>query len=253
MLGWNPRPQEEPASKPAVASPVPRAVRLRIRTEPEKVRDAVDLLDRFERAHVYGTNRPTPEEASVAWQVLEQICLPVAGFLRACIALEKAWPLRRRGEDATKWLFALLDHISENVETIVAGIWVGAELEAWRAVEDLMHRQVQHTLRGSNPVVVYLNGPEVRREVHIRDSVCSKEHPQGRVIICRVYEHGRNGRLEIVDGGGGRLARETVLRSRWTICEGWVAIGGLTGRPGQPAGKGGGQQLESTPSAKPKP
>jgi hypothetical protein len=173
--------------------------------------------------------------------------------LRACTHVKESWPLCPRGADPETWLTAALERVAQQVEMVVTAICAGAALRAWRAVENVMARDVEHQLRGCKPVLVYLGGPEARREVHVRDSVRSPEHPEGRVILTRVYEHGREGRLEIAEPGGGHLSRETVDRSGWSICDGWVAIAGRTAGRRPPPDDGGEPRNENTPPTAPRP
>ncbi|MEH2509484.1 hypothetical protein V1291_000838 [Nitrobacteraceae bacterium AZCC 1564] len=231
FFGWRPKPLGTGPGKMVAATSSPPTVRPRIRTEAQQVRDAVTTLDRFERAHVLGVARPSADEATAAWLLLENLLLPLAGFLRACSHLGLSWPLCPRWADPDSWLTTTLKLVAEQIETVVTAVRTGASLRAWRAVENLMARDVEHQLRGCQPVVIYPGGPEARREVHVRDSIRSAEHPDGRVIVPRVYEHGRGGRLQIAEPGGGQLSRETLTRSGWTLHEGWIAISGPAEAP----------------------
>jgi hypothetical protein len=251
FFGWKP-PGAGPV-KAVMAASSPPTVRPRIRTEAQQMRDAVTTLDQFERAHVLGVARPSADEAVAAWLLLENLLLPLAGFLRACAYLGLSWPLCPRGADPDHWLTTTLAQVGEQIVKVVTAIRAGASLRAWRAVENVMARDVQHSLRGCQPVVIYLGGPQARREVHVRDSLRSSEYPEGRVIITRLYEHGREGRLEIAEPGGGQLSRETVYRSGWTIHEGWIAIAGLTAGRRPPPDDGGDPRNENTPPTTPRP
>jgi hypothetical protein len=250
LFGWKP-PGAGPV-KAVTAASSPPTVRPRIRTEAQQVRDAVTTLDQFERAHVLGVARPSADKVADAWRLLENLLLPLAGFLRACTHLGLDWPLCPRGADPEQWLTASLERVGEQIVMVVTAIRAGVSLRAWRAVENVMARDVQHLLRGCQPVVVYPGGPEARREVHVLDSLRTSEYPEGRVIITRLYEHGPGGRLEIVELGGGQLSRETVHRSEWTIREGWIAIVGPTARPRPPRGDGDKPQDENTPPTTPR-
>jgi len=42
-----------------------------------------------------------------------------------------------------------------------------------------------------------------------------------RPLICRLLEH-EDGRLEILDRGGGFLHRDTLKLSSWRLLEGWL-------------------------------
>ncbi|WP_431017243.1 hypothetical protein [Bradyrhizobium pachyrhizi] len=253
FFGWKPKPLGAGPGKMVAATGSPPTIRPRIYTEAQQARDAVTTLDRFERAHVLGVARPSPDEATAAWLLLENLLLPLAGFLRACTHLGLSWPLCPRGTDPEGWLTTTLKLVAEQIEMVVTAIRSGAVLRAWRAVENIMARDVEHQLRGCQPVVIYPRGPEARREVHVRDSVRSAEHPEGRVIIPRLYEHGRGGRLEIAEHGGGQLSRVTLDRSGWTLSEGWIAVSGPAGRPKPPSDDGDNPRDENTPPAAPRP
>ncbi|MDA9452328.1 hypothetical protein [Bradyrhizobium sp. CCBAU 21360] len=248
LFGWKP----EPA--PAAPTPVrpapcpPPSQRPRIYTEAQQVRDAVDTLHKFERAHVLGVTRPSADVAAKAWDLLESLLLPLAGFLRACAHLGLTWPVCPRGSDPDLWLTAVLEQIGHEIERIVVtAIFKGCVMRAWRAVENVMARAVEHSLRGGTPVVVYAGGPTARREVHVRDSVRTEEHPQGRVIVARAYEHGLGGRIEILDREGAELSPETLRRSGWTLCDGWIAIAGQVGGRRPPAEDGDAPRDDNTP------
>jgi hypothetical protein len=220
-----------------------------MRTEAQQLRDAVATLDQFERAHILGVGRPSVDEAAAAWQLLETLLLPLAGFLRACTHLGQAWPLCPRGADPDQWLTSTLELVASRIQLVVTAIRAGVRLKAWRAVENIMARDVEYALRGCKPTVIYPGGPEVRREVHLRDSYRSEEHPDGRVIVARVYQYGHGGKLEIAEPGGGRLSRETVSRSGWTVHDGWIGIGGAGPRPNRRRTEAGdGPQSENTPA-----
>jgi hypothetical protein len=249
FFGWKPKPLTAAPAKMVVAtgSPPP-AVRPRIRTEAQQVRDAVDTLHKFERAHVLGVARPSAAEAATAWDLLENLLLPLAGFLRACTHLGLTWPVCPRAADPDVWLTAVLEQIGHEIErVVVTAIFKGCVMRAWRAVENVMARAVEHSLRGCTPVVVYAGGPAARREVHVRDSVRTEEHPQGRVIVARAYEHGRGGRLEVLDRDGAELSQETVCRSGWTLCDGWIAVVGPVGARRPPHDEGDAPREDHTP------
>ncbi|HVV42160.1 MAG TPA: hypothetical protein VHC94_13970, partial [Nitrobacter sp.] len=165
-----PKPAPAAPAKLVAAPNPPPAVHPRIRTLAQQARDTVELLHRHERAHVLGVSRPSNEAAAVGWAFLEDHILPIAGYLRACIHLEMSWPLCPRGADPDDWLSSTLQLTAKQIETIVTAIRTGASLRAWRAVEDIMARDVEHQLRGCKPVTIHLGGPEARREVHLRDS-----------------------------------------------------------------------------------
>jgi hypothetical protein len=242
----------KPAAPPATSVPVIRSLppaRPRIRTETQEIRDAVATLDRFERAHILGVARPSAGEAAAAWMLLENLLLPLAGFLRACTHLRQSWPLCPRGTDPDLWLTNTLELIASRLQMVITAIRAGVRMKAWRAVENIMAREVEHQLRGCKPVTIYLGGPEARREVHLRDSYRSEEQPEGRVILAKLFEHGRGGRLEIAEPGGGWLSRETVKRSGWTVHEGWIGTGGGGPRPNRrPAEAGDVPQSDNTPT-----
>jgi hypothetical protein len=228
LFGWKPAaPPVKVVAETGSLSPI----RPPIRTEAREIRDAVATLDRFERAHVLGVARPSAETAATAWSLIENLVLPLAGFLRACTHLGQSWPLCPRGADPDLWLTNTLELIASRLQMVITAIRAGVRMKAWRAVENIMARDVEHQLRGCKPTVIYPGGPEARREVHLRDSYRSAEHPEGRVILAKLFEHGRGGWLEIAEAGGGQVSRETVKRSGWTIHEGWIGVGGGGPRP----------------------
>jgi hypothetical protein len=242
FFGWKPRmtmgevPQLPP---PRYVRPTPL-----LKSDPQRAREAIDLLDRAEHGHMYGTVPPSKEEEADAWTALEKIDLALAGFIRTCITLAISMPLCRRGGDVNQWFTDTRRAAYQSVEDVITAIWRHAALKSWPGLDAVLARDVANRLKGP-PTVIRLDGPEGRREVHVRDSVRSEEHPKGRPIIARLYEHGTGGRLQILDQGGGWLSRETVFRSGWTVCGGWIATGsGTAGGGGQ--GPGGGA-AEPTP------
>jgi hypothetical protein len=127
---------------------------------------------------------------------------------------------------------------------VITAIWQHMAVKSWPGLDDVLARDVANRLKGP-PIVIRLDGPEGKRDVHVRDSARSEEHPKGRPIVARLYEHGKGGRLQILDQGGGWLSRETVFRSGWTVYGGWIATGrGGIGGQGQPPNAG---AVENTP------
>jgi hypothetical protein len=230
FFGWRPKETEKvPQTPPPYGRPA------LWKSIAQLAREAIDLLDRAEHGYMYGTARPSKEQVAHAWETLESIDLALTGFIRSCITLAISLPVCERGHhDVNEWFTDTRCVANQSVEDVITAIWRHTALKSWPGLDDVLARDVASRLKGP-PMVIRLGGPEAKREVHVRDSVRSNEHPQGRPIIARLYEFGKGGRLRILEQGGGWLSRETVVRSGWTICDGWIAseTGAFGGR-GQP-------------------
>jgi hypothetical protein len=232
FFGWRPK---ETGKVPQTSPPPGRVVRpiALWKSIAQLAREAIDLLDRAEHGHRYGTVPPSKEKVAQAWEALERIDLALAGFIRTCIALAISVPVCQRGYDVNQWFTDTRCAADQSVEDVITAIWQHMAVKSWPGLDDVLARDVTSRLKGP-PTVIRLDGPEAKREVHVRDSVRSNEHPQGRPIIARLYEFGKGGRLRILEQGGGWLSRETVDRSDWTICDGWIAsVPGAFGGRGQ--------------------
>lgn len=146
-----------------------------------------------------------------------------------------------------EWFTSTRQQAYQSVDTVIAAIWECAAMRVWRALEDVLARELEHRLAGLAPKVMHIDGPVAKREVHVRDSVRSDEYPWGRVIIARMYEFGPDGPLHILDRGGGMLSRETVTRSNWMVCGGWIVNGPRSWGSKRPGPSGNGAADENTP------
>lgn len=229
-----PAPIEQPPATPRAALRAPQP-----KTEPMQAAEVIGTIDLAEHAHVYGRAAPTSETVKAAWLTLEAISLPVAGYVRACLANDQSLPIRSGNTDVDEWWLAVQKKAISSVTEVIAAIMTGVELKAWPALEDVMARDVDNGLRGAAARLTHLDGPAVRREVHIRDS-------RERVIVPRVYELGPDGPL-VLPRDGGRISRVTVGRSAWVICDGWVGNAPPSTRSRRPNDGGGDRSSENTP------
>jgi hypothetical protein len=223
FLGWK---AKEPVP---LTLPPPARVRWEFgqdKSDAELAREVLNLLDREGRSYLYGKVAPSPRDVKRAWITLESIDLVIAGYVRACGTLAMSLPIYESG-NVTEWFATLRQKAYQSVEEVITAIWHGAALKSWPLLDDVLVRDVAGRLGKLEPIVIRLDGPEAKREVHVRDRVRSKEHPEGRPVVARLFEYGKDGPLHILDRGGGCLSRETVTRSKWTVCAGWIATGPL--------------------------
>lgn len=238
FLGRQPQPPASTEQTPAAPKPVWRAPPAK--TEPVEAAEAIGTLDLAEHGYQYGRATPSPDAVRTAWLTLEAISLPVAGYVRSCLASSQSLPTRPRNRDADEWWLAIQKKAISSVTEVIAAIITGVELKAWPALEDVMARDVDNGLRGAAARLTHLDGPAARREVHIRDS-------RDRVIVPRLYERGPGGPLVLPHHGGGKISRVTVARSAWTICDGWVSNAPPSARLRTANDGGGDRSSENTP------
>jgi len=223
VFGWKPK---EPV--PLILPPPARAKWEfgQEKSDAELAREVLDLLDREERSFLYGEGAPSPRDVKRAWITLESIDLAIAGYVRACCTLAMSLPVYEAG-NVTEWFAATSEKAYQSVEDVITAIWHGATLKSWPLLDDVLARDVAVRLGRLEPVVIRSDGPESKREVHVRDSTRSIKHPEGRPVVAQLFEYGKDGPLRILNRSGGWLSRETVTRSNWTVHAGWIATGPL--------------------------
>lgn len=197
-----PKPRPEPA-------PRSRRVRLSRVTGPRRalrtIADSVGQMAGFPRQ---------PHDArdlEVAWSQLGD---PVAGFVQAQIALGETIPqfLANKDEDAQYERLAIRAMRSPSV--YIKAIWREAPVRASLQATSVLADRVQRLFRGHIPQPLRTGGPAGEAEWHVLDSM-------GRPVICRLFQHA-DGRLEILDAGGGFLHPDTLKLSCWHCQEGWL-------------------------------
>ena len=109
-------------------------------------------------------------------------------------------------------------------KTFIKGIRREFPIRVSLPATSLLANHVQRLFRGSVPKAVRTNGPAGDCEWHVVDSM-------DRPLIRRVLQH-EDGRLEILDGGGGFLHRDTLKLSSWRLLEGWLLPVGFRNRVG---------------------
>ncbi len=174
------------------------------------IADSVGQIAGFPR-HPHDTR-----DIQVAWLQLGDL---VGGFVQALIALGEMVPqfLVTRNEEVQ---FELLEiRAKRSPATFIQAIWREASIRAPLAVTSLLANRVKRQFQGHIPKAVRTNGAAGKRELHVMDSM-------DRPLICRVLTH-PEGRLEILDAGGGFLHRNTLILSCWRLSEGWITVGGF--------------------------
>lgn len=203
-------------NKAVPPKPAPRSRRLRLSrvTGPRQalrvIADAVGQIS--------GTPRQPhdPRDLEVAWMQLGD---PVADFVKAEIALGGTVPRFLETDDENAKLDELAVKAQQSPMTYIKAIWREVPIRASLQATTFLAHRVQRLFRGSIPKPERTNGPAGDREWHVVDSM-------DRPLICRLIEHD-DGRLEILDGRGGFLHRDTLRLSCWRLAEGWLPIGGF--------------------------
>lgn len=211
-------PPKKAAGKPAPAPPA-RRVRLSPVDGPRKalkvIADTVGQVSGIPRQPL------DPFDLQVAWLTLGD---PVAGFVQATIALDLTVPMFPLGFCEEAQFRRLVIRARRSQKTFIRAIRREFPIRVSLQATSLLAHHVQRLFRGSVPKPVRTNGPVGDCEWHVVDSM-------DRPLICRLLEH-EDGRLEILDGGGGFLHRDTLKLSSWRLLEGWLLPVGFRNRVG---------------------
>lgn len=167
-----------------------------------------------------------PRDLEVAWMQLGD---PVAGFVQAQIALGETVRQFLANEDENAQYERLATEARQSPMTYIKAIWREAPIRASLQATSFLAHQVRRLFQGRIPEPVRTEGAPGQREWHVVDSM-------DRPVICRLLTH--DGRLEILDGGGGYLHRDTLRLSCWRLAEGWLLAPGFRNRVRKNGGDG---------------
>jgi hypothetical protein len=154
---------------------------------------------------------PHPSELELVWMILGE---PVSAFVQALIARRESVPVFRPCDDEEAEMDRLFIKACRSPRVLIEAIWLGAPIKASLQAESMLARRLERLFGGAipQPVVTKNAGPE--REWHVVDQY-------DRPLICRIRERA-DGRLQILDRGGGWLHSETLRRSHWRLVKGWL-------------------------------
>jgi hypothetical protein len=142
---------------------------------------------------------PDPKDLELAWMILGD---PVADFIRALIGLGESVPMFRRRADEEAEMDKLFIKACRSPRILIKAIWLGVPLKAPRQAEAMMARRVDRLFGGVIPEPEVTENDGAEPEWHVVDQY-------NRPLICRVRERA-DGRLEILDRGGGWLDPQTT-------------------------------------------
>lgn len=164
--------------------------------------------------------RPDPKDLELAWMILGD---PVANFVQALIALGASVPMFLGSDHEEAELDKLAIKAKRSPRKFIKAIWREVPIRASFEAEAVLAHRVKKLFRGNIPQPEGTDSPAAERELHVVDSM-------DRPLICRVLEHGEGGRLEVLDGPGGFLHRDTLAHSCWRTAGGWLQAGVVRNR-----------------------
>lgn len=187
---------------PQTRSPLPR-----VRGPASALRLIADMTGQISSIR----RKPDARDLEMAWLFLGH---PAGDFVKVLVGLEEAVPLFRQPGDEEAQLDELIATAIKSPRKFIAAIWREVPLRASKQSIDLLARQIQRHFKGVIPNPVLTD----EYQWHLLDQY-------GRPLIARLSEDER-GRLEILDGSGGWLHRETIGLSHWKLEKGWLMGGG---------------------------
>jgi len=207
QMSKNPSPKKAAGKR----APAPKARRVRL-SPIDGPRKALRLIaDTVGQVSGIPRQPLDPFDLQVAWLTLGD---PIAGFVQATIALGLTVPMFPLGFCEEAQFQRLVIRARRSAKTFINGIRREFPIRVSLQATSLLAQHVQRLFRGSVPKPVRTNGPAGDCEWHVVDSM-------DRPLICRLLEH-EDGRLEILDRGGGFLHRDTLKLSSWRLLEGWL-------------------------------
>lgn len=154
--------------------------------------------------------QPSARDLEMAWLFLGH---PAGDFVKALVGLGENVPLFHQNDDEEAQLDELIATATKSPRKFIAAIWREVALCASQESTNLLARQIQRHFKGVIPNPVLTD----EYQWHVVDQY-------GRPLIARLSEDER-GRLEILDGSGGWLHRETIVLSHWKLKKGWLTGG----------------------------
>ncbi|MDA9530038.1 hypothetical protein ACM42_16725 [Bradyrhizobium sp. CCBAU 25338] len=168
--------------------------------------------------------QPTAHDLVVAWA---QLGHPLGDFVKALIGLGRKVPEILEHQDEGAEYEKLRKRAKASPRVFIEAIWREIPLCASRETADLLNRYVKRLFPRGIPEPDKSDSAASARECHVVDSF-------DRPLICRAIEHGKGGRVEILDLGSGYLHQDTLKLSAWRLIDGWLTRGQRVMKRGNP-------------------